>query len=106
MLALAARPVPTAQQDHVQVEHRRGQRDEVEHARERDHAVAEVVELGRDRQVLRSAAGAVGPSGEPMQPEEDRHRAEQAPRMNATVTFDDRSDATMPTAISIAPISQ
>ena len=29
-----------------------------------------------------------------------------APRMNATVTFDERTDATSPIAISSAPISQ
>ena len=49
---LAAGPVPPAQQNHVQVEHGRGQREEVEEARKRDHPGAEIVELGRNRPVL------------------------------------------------------
>ena len=102
---LAAGPVPPAQQHHVQVEHRRGQREEVERRPTAGSPRAEVVELRGDRQVLELAVQAA-PERRADQPEEDRDRAEQAPRMNATVTFEDRSDATIPTAISIAPISQ
>ena len=73
---LTPRPVPTPQQNHVQVEHRHGQRDEVEEARERDHAGAEVAELGRNRPVLDPPpqAGAGGCT-DPVQ--EYRHGAEQ-----------------------------
>ena len=95
---LAAGPVPPAEQDHVQVEHRRGQRDEVEHARGRDHAGAEVAELRGDREVLDHPAEP-RPEGRADQPEKTGIAQNRAPRMNATVTFDDSSDATRPMAI-------
>ena len=106
LAGLAAGPVPAAQEHHVQVEHRRGQRDEVEDPRERDHPGAEVVELGGHRPALRCCRRSGPPVGEPSQSRKTGTAQKSAPRMNATVTFDDSSEATMPTAISIAPISQ
>ena len=44
--------------------------------------------------------------GEPSHSRKIGTAQKRAPMMNATVTFDDSSEATMPTAISIAPISQ
>ena len=48
----------------------------------------------------------VPPNGEPIIPAKIGTAQKRAPRMKATVTFEERSEATIPIEINIAPISQ
>src|SRR5438067_2184244 len=102
---LAAGPLPTRQQDHVHVQEEHGQRHEVKDARPGMTPVPKSRNCdGTDRSS--SCCRTPRPVGEPSIPINTGTAQSSAPRMKATVTFAVKSDATMPTARSIAPISQ
>ncbi len=87
---LTAGPVPPAQEHHVQVEHRRRQAHEVKQPVERDHTRPEILKLRGDRPSLKHTPSPVTRERADVA-QEDRDSAEHAPRMKATVTFDESS---------------
>ena len=74
--ALAGRPVAPPEHRDVEVNHRRGEADEVQHARERDHAVREVAELLHEGEAFQEPPQAAA-QDVPGMLDEDGHRAQQ-----------------------------
>ena len=75
---LAGCPVPSAEHGNVEVKHRRGEADEVQHARKRDHAVREVAELLHEGEAFQEPPQASAQDVSGML-DEHGHRAKQCP---------------------------
>ena len=75
---LAGCPVASAEHRDVEVKHRRGEADEVQHARKRDHAVREVAELLHEGEAFQEPPQASAQDVSGML-DEHGHRAKQCP---------------------------
>jgi hypothetical protein len=96
--------VPPAHEEHVEIEEEPEDDEKVEKSVEAHDAAAEIVEMGEHPERLEEPRHSLARDG--------RERLEKnapqsaAPRMKAMVTFAVSCDATIPTAMSAAPVSQ